>query len=372
MVRCSRSGRWVFAVTAFGAAAAGALVIGAGPLNPPAGAVGPTLKTLAEVEPRTALSATNTPGDVSNVYIITQPGSYYLTGHVVPTGGRNAIMVNADHVTIDLSGFALDGSQDATGFRAGITNSGNRRNLVVRNGTIRNFRGYGMIGTFNTSSFEDLAFIDSQGGQLEILQSSGCTVRNVRTRATSGETGIQVGTNCVIDHCTVEGGGVGITIGSGVVRGCSVLNPGSTGIFLGSGEVINCSVEGANSTSSLANAGISIGGSGHVEGCVLRSCASAGVYISSRAEVIGCQFVSCAKGIGGNGTARIEGCQFTLCTTAAISMTGVHGIITGNRFSGNTANISVPATMAVGEVLDFSAGGTLTGATTHPAANIVY
>lgn len=372
MVRCSGLRPLVCAVAAISAAALVALVTGAGPLNPPAGAVGPTNKTLAEVEPRTALSATNTPGDVSSVFIITQPGSYYLTGNVVTTGGRNAIMVGADNVTIDLSGFALDGSQDSTGFRAGITNNANRRNLVVRNGTIRNFRGYGMIGTFNTSSFEDLALIDSQGGQLEILQSSGCTVRNVRTRATSGETGIQVGNNCVIDHCTVEGGGVGITIGSGVVRGCSVLNPGSTGIFIGSGEVINCYVEGANSTSSFANGGISVGGSGHIEGCVLRSCASAGVYISSRAEVVGCQFITCAKGISGNGNSRIEGCQFVQCTTAGISMTGVHGVIMGNRFSGNAANISVPATMAVGEVLDFSAGGTLTGATTHPAANIVY
>ena len=370
MARCSRSGVWVFASAAVVAAAL--VVIGAGPLNPPGGAVGPTLKTLAEVEPRTALNATNTPGDASSVYIITQPGSYYLTGNVVPTGGRNAIMVNADNVTIDLCGFALDGSQDTTSFRAGITNNANRRNLVVRNGTIRNFRGYGMIGTFNTSSFEDLTFLDSQGGQMEVLQSSGCTVRNVRTRATSGETGIQVGNNCVIDHCTVEGGGVGITIGSGVVRGCSVLSPGSTGIYLGSGEVVNCYVEGANSTSSFANGGISIGGNGRIEGCVLRSCASTGIYVSSRAEVVNCQFTGCAKGVSGSGSTRIEGCQFTLCTTAAISMTSVHGVIMGNRFTGNAANISVPATCAVGELLDFSTGGTLTGATTHPAANIIY
>ncbi|HYC99633.1 MAG TPA: hypothetical protein VEB22_00270, partial [Phycisphaerales bacterium] len=47
----------------------------AGPLVPPAGAVAPTAKPLGELEPRTAVNATNTPGNLTNVYRITQPGS---------------------------------------------------------------------------------------------------------------------------------------------------------------------------------------------------------------------------------------------------------------------------------------------------------
>lgn len=351
------------------------VLVGAGPVTPPAGNVQPTMKTLQEVEPRTALSATNTPGDVSSVFIITQPGSYYLTGDVRPTGGRNGIMVNADNVTIDLRGYAVDGSSDSTGFRAGITNSGNRRNLRLFNGTIKNFRGYGMIGRFDTSSFEDLALIDSQGGQLEILQSSGCTVRNVRTRATSGETGIQVGSNSTVEFCTVEGGGVGITIQSGVVRGCSVMNPGAVGISSLNGLVVDCAVEGANSTSSIGNGGIALGTGAKAERCVLRNCQSAGVNLTGRAEVIDCQFTSCAKGVSASlsGRGRIEGNQFITCGTAAISLVGTNSLVIGNRFTGNTANIVVPAGNTVGEVLDFSAGGaTLTAANAHPAANIVY
>ena len=70
-------------------ASAGLLI--AGPLTPPAGPVGPTYKTLSEVEPRTALNAANTPGDASNLFIISQPGSYYLTGPI--STGLTAIRI---------------------------------------------------------------------------------------------------------------------------------------------------------------------------------------------------------------------------------------------------------------------------------------
>jgi hypothetical protein len=347
-------------------------LICAGPLTPPAGSVASTSKSLAEIEPRIALSATNTPGDVSSVFIISQPGSYYLTGDLKPTGGRNGILVNADNVTIDLNGYSLDGSSDSTGFRAGITNSTPRRNVIVRNGTVRNFRGYGAIGHFHTSSFENLTFVDSLGGQLEIAPSSGTTVRNVRTRAPSGETGIQVGTNCTIEGCTVEGGTVGITVASGVVRGCSVLNPGYNGISIGAGVVTQCYVEGANSTASVNNAGINAGNGVRVESCVIKSCAASGVSVAGRVQVVNCQFTSCGKGVSGSGRTLIEGNHFTQCTTA-VAITSTNSMIVGNRFAGNTTAINVPAGNTIGELYDFSSGGgTLTPTTGHPAANIVY
>ncbi|MCC6970990.1 MAG: hypothetical protein IT434_12295 [Phycisphaerales bacterium] len=71
--------------------AAGAMIssrVTAGPLDPPAGAVSSTYKTLAEVEPRIAINATNTPGDGANKYVISLPGSYYLTADIV--GGNDA------------------------------------------------------------------------------------------------------------------------------------------------------------------------------------------------------------------------------------------------------------------------------------------
>src|SRR5690606_18106937 len=86
---------------------AGAAV--AGPLNPPAGPVAPTHKTLTEVEPRTPINAANTPGDADSVYRIFQPGSYYLTGNIVGQAGKRGIEIASSNVTLDLNGFALQG-----------------------------------------------------------------------------------------------------------------------------------------------------------------------------------------------------------------------------------------------------------------------
>src|SRR5215469_2970325 len=70
-----------------------------GVLTPP-GAPGPTMKTLAQIEPRIPIStATN----------ISNPGSYYLTTNLnVPSG--SGITISANNVTLDLNGFALTGN----------------------------------------------------------------------------------------------------------------------------------------------------------------------------------------------------------------------------------------------------------------------
>src|SRR5215470_6747809 len=102
----------------------------AGPLDPPAGPVTSTYKTLTEVEPRTPLSQATTPGDVANQFKITQPGSYYLTGNMTAsTGSAPCILIAASDVTLDLSGFSV-----RNGATEGIRISGD--NVTVRNGSV--------------------------------------------------------------------------------------------------------------------------------------------------------------------------------------------------------------------------------------------
>src|SRR3954451_7441888 len=86
-----------------------------GSLTPPAGPA-PTMKTLDQVEARTIINATKTPGDPTNQFIISAPGSYYLTGNITGVSGKNAISINASNVAVDLNGFTITG----TGL-AGIT-----------------------------------------------------------------------------------------------------------------------------------------------------------------------------------------------------------------------------------------------------------
>ena len=111
----------------------------AGPLDPPVGPITPTFKTLTEVEPRIAINATNTPGDLNNLFKITQRGSYYLTGNITGVAGKNGIEITASGVTLDLNGFELIGIP-AMGPVDGVSmfNSG-PLNVTVRNGSVRNW-----------------------------------------------------------------------------------------------------------------------------------------------------------------------------------------------------------------------------------------
>src|SRR6185295_2010419 len=98
----------------------------AGPLNPPAGSPGSTFKTLTEVEPRTVINLANTPGDFNSVYRITSPGSYYVDHNLAGSPGKHCIEIEADNVTLDLTGFALTG---AVGYVDGINVPATRRNV---------------------------------------------------------------------------------------------------------------------------------------------------------------------------------------------------------------------------------------------------
>ena len=125
--------RNVVALILSGMAGAAALSV-AGPLNPPAGPVAPTFKTLGEVEPRIAVNAANTPGDGNSLFRITQRGSYYLTGDITGVPGKFAITIASDNVTLDLGGFTLAGG--AMGVYVDAPAGAYRSNVTVRNGSI--------------------------------------------------------------------------------------------------------------------------------------------------------------------------------------------------------------------------------------------
>ncbi len=87
---------------------------------------GPTMKTLDQVEPRTPISAAGT---------IATSGSYYLTKNI-----SGHILISANDVTLDLSGFTLTG-----GSPNGITVA-NTTNVRIFNGTIKTETGAGVGG----------------------------------------------------------------------------------------------------------------------------------------------------------------------------------------------------------------------------------
>lgn len=237
----------------------------AGPLTPPAGPIASSGKPLAELEPRIAVNATNTPGDGTYLHVLSAPGSYYLTGDInIPAGFSGINMFS--RTTLDLNGFTISGT--------GGTTTGIQANAecTIRNGSIRNLANGISTGTFNT--IEDVSVI-------------GAISR-----------GIRGGSRSEVRRCKVNGflggSGIGIEIrdSEGVVEDCNVAVGFSPGISLPGfstlrrTRVTNCQV------------GASVGFAAKVESCAFLACSVAGLQTGSRSTVDSCSAVSVASSPG--------------------------------------------------------------------------
>ena len=194
----------------------------AGPLDPPAGPVASTYKTLNEVEPRTPIDAANTPGDADSLFKITQPGSYYLTGNITGIAAKHGIEIVSSGVTIDLNGFELTG---IAGSLDGVSATVNGlRSIAVVNGSARSWGEDGI----------DLSRATLTGARLEGLRASN-----------NGQDGLRVKDGSEVTHCVgVSNTRDGISIGDdSLVIGCSAEKNTRNGISANQGCVIrDCAV----------------------------------------------------------------------------------------------------------------------------------
>jgi len=176
-----------------------------GGLTPP-GPPGATMLTLSQVEPRTPVDATHTPGNSTTEFLIASSGSYYLTTNIIGVAGEQGIEISANNVSLDLNGFSVTGastSYSGISILAGVSNS------VVRNGIIS---GWGNLYTDLFSSGYNVAFED--------LIISGAHV------------GIQCfGNGGIIRNCTVSAcNQYGIYLaGSNYLVACNCLFENNTG-----------------------------------------------------------------------------------------------------------------------------------------------
>lgn len=193
----------------------------AGPLNPPAGSVSSTGRTLDEIYNRipaasTAIGLTAIPGGTSGA-TITQPGSYILTGNLFGSGAA-VITISASDVSLNLNGYTVTSSSTAASSRV-IFISGVRSRVTIRNGRVVGAEfGLGLTAASTDLLIEDLWVHNSKftgiatnfaGSTRTIVRR--CTVTGVGAVAAAAETislitGITVsGANCRIEDCNVGG-----------------------------------------------------------------------------------------------------------------------------------------------------------------------
>jgi len=203
----------------------------AGDLNPPAGPVAPTHKTLTQVEPRTPIGPMTTPGDADSTFRISAPGSYYLTGNLTGEVGKHGIEIASNNVSIDLNGFALVG---IGGSLSGVfTDTDGRHNHSIVNGAVSNWGGSGVV-MGNNAVVRNIRVFSVGGNGIDVDSSSAvteCVVENPISR------GIKTREVCVVSRCAVNGAiAAGIDLGAdSVVNDCAVSGGNGTGILLGAG-----------------------------------------------------------------------------------------------------------------------------------------
>ncbi|XVJ59209.1 MAG: hypothetical protein HEQ23_07330 [Tepidisphaera sp.] len=358
--------------------------VGAGPLDPPAGPVASTFKTLGEVEPRVAINAANTPGDADSLFRITQPGSYYLTDNVTGVSGKVGIEISVENVTIDLSGFTMTGVPGSLG---GIVASPfNRDAITILNGTVSNWGGSGI----------DMRSATSLG--------LGYRVEGVRANY-NGQHGFSIGDGAILigcsaqnntshgfnfaNHATVQNcnaynntgsgfeGGFGLTITSCVSRDNETHGFNISFGTISLSEASRNALEGfrtarglvtACSASFNAGIGVVITTTGSITNCSIHGNTGGGVSVLNTSTVLHNQINAGVIGIAAGGADnRIEGNTVTGATTG-ISVTGTGNIIIRNAASGGTTRYSIVGGNSTGPIV--TAAGM--AALTNPAANFDY
>lgn len=307
---------------------------GQGSLTPP-GAPGETMKSLDQLEPRTAI--TQVPVVISN------SGSYYFTTNLVcSVPSAQAIRVITNDVSIDLCGFTLEGTPGLP--MVGIYQDA-QSGLRVENGFIRGFEGNAINAGGSANIFRNLiipsGFYGIGTGPLALVED--CAIRNL-SNVSGGSIGIYCDANSVVRNCAVSdlhGGvtSVGIYMDTdGVVSQCSVANvshvdAGSARGIYGSQNLVAtaCSVRSCGGIGLRA-------GKGTIRDCISKDnligvSASDGVLMEG---VI-------ASGSISNGFDVADHCRLTQCIATyngyqGINVTGSRNVISDSTCTGNTSS----------------------------------
>ena len=307
------------AAAAVSALTCATVLLRAGPLNPPAGPVAPTYKTLTEVEPRIPIGPATTPGTGTALYRIAAPGSYYLTANVTGVSGKNGIEVTASGVSLDLRGHTLTGVPGSLdGVFLSLTTADR---ITVTGGTIASWGGDGV----------DLT---SSG--------RGCILREIQSMNNAGA-GFRASSGAVLTACTAHAntGGGFATGESCALEACTAQNNGSTGFSVPSSTFTACAAHG--------NAGIGFNGGGTLANCI--------------------SAFNTSYGFVGNGT--YTGCKFSdsngphLCNSTKITSSGA-GKLTA---AGNAVLLSNDTVLSVNPVPAGSGSATVDAGQTKLTAS---
>jgi hypothetical protein len=293
-------------------------------------------------------------------FVIEMSGRYVLGGGLTamakpPRGAEAGIVIKADHVDLDLAGYALVGAEGSTvGIVASLPEKRDTLyDVCVHGGSVVQWGGSGV----------DLSVV--RGARLYDLHASANGAPKVASW------GLCAGTAAVVRDCTaIENIGTGIIVGSAsqvsdcladrnglegfalagqvTVRQCNATRNGHEGFRLDGGlcTLADCSAMGngadgvqGQETASLrvcsawgnVGSGFSVGSGSSVRECVAASNRGAGVAVSG-------------------GLSRIEGNHLVLNSGSPVDVSGAGNAVVGNTISAHDLTTALITATAPGGV----------------------
>lgn len=337
----------------------------------------------AKSEKRTPVDAVNTPGDSGTHFIISQPGSYYLTGNqdVTRTVG---ISVQAVDVTLDLNGFAVRRTGGSSGVGIQIMPFSDR--CVVKNGSISGFQK-GLEADAGVIADGDNR--RSRSGSALQLRVTGCSAVGIETGEgwevtgceahNNGGDGIRVQRGSTVTRCTADLNdeyGINAFDSHCTISHSTARANGQTGIRVLSHANINHCTSGEN-----AGHGINGQLGSSITNCVASENQQNGIVFSARSRVVG---NNCSENLDAGLRAsgpdnRIEGNNLTF-NARGMAVEDDGNFIVKNSASGNTTvNYFIVAGNKVGVIVNAPSSGAINGSTSttgigtsEPWANFSY
>lgn len=177
-------------------------------LAPPPGPVAPSKVSIELVDGRIPVGPMTTPGDVDSLYVISSPGSYYLTEDVFG-GGRHGVKITSVNVDLDLNGYRIRATLGGSPRHGVFVSTGAFAEVKIRNGFIRDCTGSGVHATGSLVYIEDVFFARND---LTAIVLEAAYYEIIRCRFWFNGNDVPDGTACEID-CRNQ---------IGAIRGCSV------------------------------------------------------------------------------------------------------------------------------------------------------